>query len=346
MKAADRRTEIPMTMRSTITAHVTRRRAVACIALCLGASAAMAEPPPFPEKGRTIRILLGLAAGGASDAQARFVANKLTEVLQTPVIVENRPGASFILATEEVIRATPDGYTLMYAPSSVVAQNPQTLAQVRYDPFKDLTPISLGARGPLVLTVHASVPAKTVPELIAYIKANPGKLGYASFGTGTSSHIYGEAFARQAGLDVVHVPYKGGSDAAKDFLAGRVQYYFDAAPNAIQNAATGKVRMLAVAAPRRSPMLPDVPTMTEQGVTVLDMASWLGFYGPARMPAPVVARLNSALAQVLAMPATREFFRQGAYESESSSPQQLGELTRTTYEEWGDIIRKLGLTKQ
>ncbi|MGJ7573117.1 Bug family tripartite tricarboxylate transporter substrate binding protein [Variovorax sp. RB2P76] len=301
---------------------------------------------PFPDKGRTIRIVLGLAAGGASDSQARFVANKLGEVLRTPVIVENRPGASFILATEEVIRAAPDGYTFMYAPSSVVAQNPQTLAQVRYDPFKDLTPISLGARGPLVLTVHASVPARNVQELVAYIKANPGKMSYASFGTGTSSHIYGEAFARQAGLDVVHVPYKGGADAAKDFLAGRVQYYFDAAPNAIQNTATGKVRMLAVAAPKRSPMLPDVPTMGEQGVSGVDMASWLGFYGPARMPAPVVEKLNAALAQVLAMPATREFFRQGAYEAESSSPQQLAELTRATYAQWGDIIRKLGLVKQ
>lgn len=315
-------------------------------ATALPPSALAAEPTAFPEKGRSIRIVLGLAAGGASDAQARFVANKLGEVLQTPVIVENRPGASFILATEEVIRAAPDGYTLMYAPSSVVAQNPQTLAQVRYDPFKDLTPISLGARGPLVLTVHASVPARTVQELVTHIKANPGKMSYASFGTGTSSHIYGEAFAQQTGLDVVHVPYKGGADAAKDFLAGRVQYYFDAAPNAIQNTATGKVRMLAVAAPKRSAMLPDVPTMTEQGVSGVDMPSWLGFFGPARMPAPVVARLNAALAQVLAMPATRDFFRQGAYEAESSSPAQLAELTRATYDQWGEMIRKLGLVKQ
>ncbi|MEO8755948.1 MAG: tripartite tricarboxylate transporter substrate binding protein [Casimicrobiaceae bacterium] len=329
-----------------MSADIHRRRALALLALFASPLIAQAQATPFPEKGRPVRIVLGLAAGGASDAQARFVARQLAEVLQTPVVVENRPGASFILATEEVIHAAPDGYTLMYAPSSVVAQNPQTLAQVRYDPFKDLTPISLGARGPLVLTVHASVPARNVQELVAYIKANPGKLAYASFGTGTSSHIYGEAFARQAGLDVVHVPYKGGADAAKDFLAGRVHYYFDAAPNAIQNAATGKVRMLAVAAPRRSEMLPDVPTMTEQGVQGLDMPSWLGFFGPARMPAPVVARLNDALRQVLAMPATRDFFRQGAYEAEASSPQQLAELTRATYDQWGDIIRKLGLTKQ
>ena len=335
---------------SGMAAPLRRRRFATGLALAaLGAALAplsLRAAEPFPAKGRTIRIVLGLAAGGASDAQARFVANKLGEVLQTPVIVENRPGASFILATEEVIRAAPDGYTMMYAPSSVVAQNPQTLANVRYDPFKDLTPISLGARGPLVLTVHASVPARTVQELIAYIKANPGKIGYASFGTGTSSHIYGEAFVRQAGLDAVHVPYKGGADAAKDFLAGRVQFYFDAAPNAIQNTATGKVRMLAVAAPRRSPLLPDVPTMGEQGVSGIDMASWLGFYGPAQLPAPVLEKLNAALAQVLAMPATRDFFRQGAYEAESSSPAELAALTRSTYDQWGETIRRLGLTKQ
>ncbi len=335
---------------STLPHDLARRRFTT--GLALGALGTALPPPgalaaePFPAKGRTIRIVLGLAAGGASDAQARFVATKLGEVLQTPVIVENRPGASFILATEEVIRAAPDGYTMMYAPSSVVAQNPQTLVNVRYDPFKDLTPISLGARGPLVLTVHTSVPARSVRELVDYIRANPGKIGYASFGTGTSSHIYGEAFVRQAGLDAVHVPYKGGADAAKDFLAGRVQFYFDAAPNAIQNTATGKVRMLAVAAPQRSPLLPDVPTMGEQGVNGIDMASWLGFYGPAHMPAPVLDKLNAALAQVLAMPATRDFFRQGAYEAESSSPAALAALTRATYDQWGATIRKLGLTKQ
>jgi len=324
-----------------------RRRATLALslALCLASSPVPAQDTAFPARGRPIRILLGLAPGGASDAQARFVANKLAEVLQSPVIVENRPGASFILATEELVRSAPDGYTLMYAPSSVMAQNPHTLAQVRYDPFKDFTPISLGARGPLVLTVHASVPARTAQELVAYVKAHPGTVSYASFGTGTSSHIYGEAFARQAGLDVVHVPYKGGADAAKDFLAGRVQYYFDAAPNAIQNAATGKVRMLGVAAPTRSPMLPDLPTLSEQGLSGLDMPSWLAFYGPARMPAPVVRRLHDALARVLAMPATRDFFRTGAYEAESSTPEELRELTRSTYDQWGEVIRRLGLQK-
>lgn len=329
--------------------RVPRRRvltALGALPLAALAGAHARAATAFPQPGRTLRIVLGLAAGGASDAQARFVALRLGEVLGAPVIVENRPGASFILATEEVIRSAPDGYTIMYAPSSVVAQNPQTLAQVRYDPFKDLTPISLGARGPLVLTVHTSVPARSVQELVAYVRAHPGTVSYASFGAGTSSHIYGEAFVRQAGLDAVHVAYKGGADAARDVLAGRVQFYFDAAPNAIQNSATGKVRMLAVAAPARSPLLPDLPTMGEQGIQGVDMPSWLGFFGPAGMPAPVLQRLNSSLAQVLAMPATRAFFRQGAYEAESSSPEQLAALTRQTYDAWGGIIRQLGLARQ
>lgn len=333
-------------MSATASSRAARRRALAWLGALLAVPAVAAEPSSFPAKGRTLRIVLGLAPGGASDAQARFVAQKLAELMGITVIVENRPGASFILATEEVIRAAPDGYTLMYAPSTVVAQNPHTLAQVRYDPFKDLTPISLGARGPLILTVHSSVPATTVQALIAHIKAHPNELSYASFGTGSSSHVYGEIFARQAGLDVVHVPYKGGSDAAKDFLAGRIHFYFDAAPNAIQHSATGKVRMLAVAAPARSPMLPDLPTMTEQGVRGVDMASWLAFYGPPGMPAPVVDTLNRALSQVLALPATRAFFRRGAYEAEASTPQQLAALTRQTYDEWGVVIRDLGLGKQ
>ncbi|MET3515887.1 tripartite-type tricarboxylate transporter receptor subunit TctC [Pseudacidovorax sp. 1753] len=331
------------------TLPLSRRRALTGLATALVLppwTVVRAAPAAFPQPGRTLRIVLGLAAGGASDAQARFVANRLPDVLGIPVIVENRPGASFILATEEVIRAAPDGYTLMYAPSSVVAQNPQTLAQVRYDPFKDLTPISLGARGPLVLTAHSSLPVHSVQELVAYVRAHPGTVSYASFGAGTSSHIYGEAFCRQAGLDAVHVPYKGGADAARDVLAGRVQFYFDAAPNAIQNSASGKVRMLAVAAPKRSPLLPDVPTMGEQGITGVDMPSWLGFYGPAGMPPAVVDTLSAALAKVLSQPETRAFFRQGAYEAEASSPRELAALTRSTYDAWGGIIRQLGLAVQ
>jgi hypothetical protein len=202
-----------------------------------------------------------------------------------------------MLAANEVSRALPDGYTLLYAPSSTMAQNPHTFAQVPYDPFKDFTAISMGGRGPLVLSVSTTVPANNVKELVAYVKAHPGKVSYASFGAGTSSHIYGEAFVKKTGVDAVHIPYKGGSDAAKDLIGGRVQYMFDSASSAVITSATGKVKILAIAANARISALPDVPTFAEQGIAGLDLPSWLGFYGPAHMPAPVVAKLNAALTQ-------------------------------------------------
>ncbi len=300
----------------------------------------------FPVKGKPIRILVPFTAGGGTDGQARIVAQKLGEVLGATVLVDNKPGASTMLAASEVAHAVPDGHTILYAPSSTMAQNPHTLAQVPYDPFKDFTPITVGGRGPLVLMISTAVPAKNVAELVAYIKAHPGTASYASFGTGTSSHVYGEIFVKRTGTDAVHVPYKGGSDAAKDLIGGRVQYMFDSASSAIITQSSGKARIIAVAAPARIEALPDVPTMTEQGVPGLDLPSWLGFYGPAKMPPAVVAALNAALAQVLAMPQVKEFYRNGGYEAGATSPEEFAKLTRSTYDRWGQMIQQVGLTKQ
>jgi tripartite-type tricarboxylate transporter receptor subunit TctC len=300
----------------------------------------------FPVKGKPIRILVPFTAGGGTDGQARIVAQKLSEVLGATVLVDNKPGASTMLAASEVAHAIPDGHTILYAPSSTMAQNPHTLAQVPYDPFKDFTPITVGGRGPLVLMISTTVPAKNVAELVAYIKAHPGTVSYASFGTGTSSHVYGEIFVKRTGTDAVHVPYKGGSDAAKDLIGGRVQYMFDSASSAIITQSSGKAKIIAVAAPARIEALPDVPTMTEQGVPGLDLPSWLGFYGPAKMPPAVVTALNAALAQVLAMPQVKEFYRNGGYEAGASSPEEFAKLTRATYDRWGQMIQQVGLTKQ
>jgi tripartite-type tricarboxylate transporter receptor subunit TctC len=306
----------------------------------------MALSQEFPIKGKPIRILVPFTAGGGTDGQARIVAQKLGELLGATVVVDNRPGASTMLAANETVRAVPDGHTVLYAPSSTMAQNPHTLSQVTYDPFKDFTPISLGGRGPLVLMINSEVPANNVRELVAYIKANPGKVSYASFGTGTSSHIYGEIFLKKTGTDAVHVPYKGGSDAAKDLIGGRVQYFFDSASSAIITAGTGKAKIIGVAAPSRIDALPDVPTLNEAGVPGLDLPSWLGFYGPAKMPAPVVNALNAALAQVLAMPQVKEFYRKGGYEAGSTSPDEFAKLTRSTYDRWGALVQQVGLAKQ
>jgi len=325
---------------------LTRRAFAALCACALTMSGATALAQTFPVPGKPIRLVVGFTAGGGTDAQARLVARKLGEVLGTSVIVDNRPGASTMLAAGEVARAPADGYTLMYAPSSTMAQNPHTLAQVPYEPFKDFTPISMGGRGPLVLSVHAALPVHDVRELVAYVKARPGTVSYASFGTGTSSHIYGEVFVRKTGIDAVHVPYKGGSDAAKDLMAGRVQYMFDSASSAFISAKSGKVRILAVAASERIPALPDVPTLAEQGVSGLDLPSWLGFYGPANMPAPVVKTLNTALDKVLSMPEVHQFYRDGGYESGGTSPEEFARITRATYDRWGTLVQQVGLTRQ
>lgn len=312
-------------------------------ALALAAFEACAWAQTFPVPGRPIRVLVGFAAGGGTDIQARMVAPKLAEALGVPVIVENRPGASTMLAAQEVARAAPDGHTILYTFNGAFAQNPHTLANVPYDPFRDFTPLSLGSRGSQLLVLHVSVPATNLKELAAYGKANPGKLNIASFGTGTSSHIFAEMLIRQSGVGMVHVPYKGTGDAVKDLLAGRVQLMFDAATSAVQNVATGRLRILGVVAETRSRFLPDVPTLTEQGFKGIDLVGWLGWYGPANLPPAIVQKLNAALVKSLNSPEVREGYERGAYEAVSSTPEELAALTRDSYERWGNIIRELGM---
>ncbi len=319
-------------------------KSLVAIILALAAGAASAQS--FPVPGKPVRILVGFAPGGGTDIQARIVLPKLSAALGgAPVIVENKPGAGTALAAAEVARSAPDGYTLLYTFNGTFAQLPFT-QHVTYDPFKDFTPISLGARGSQLLVVHTSVPVKNIAELKAWGHAHPGKLNIASFGTGTSSHIFAELLMRQSGIDMVHVPYKGAGDAAKDLLAGRVQLMFDAATTAIQNINTGKLRALGVVAPTRSKFLPDVPTLSEQGLKGIDLVGWLAWYGPAGMPQDVVQKLNAALAKALADPEVKAGIEKGAYESVSSSPEELAQMTRAAYDQWGKVIREIGIKQQ
>jgi tripartite-type tricarboxylate transporter receptor subunit TctC len=327
--------------------RISRRRFAAWMAGAAAASplAGLAQAS-FPQAGKPIRIVVGLAAGGSLDGQARSVARRLTEIAGTQVIVDNKPGASMMLSASEVMRAQPDGYTLLYAPSSLFAQNPHTLLSVPYDPFKDFTPITLAAKGPLVLTVHQSLGVQNAKELVAWAKAHPGQLNFASFGTGTSSHIYAMAFAKAAGIEVTHVPYKGTAEAARDLLEGRVQAYFDAAPTAIQNAASGRIRMVGVASPKRMPAAPDVPTFNEQGIPGMDLTSWIAFVGPPKMAPELVARLNTLLAQALSAPDVKDFYYRGAWEASPSTPTELSHEIRVAYDRWGQMIKQIGFEKQ
>jgi tripartite-type tricarboxylate transporter receptor subunit TctC len=301
---------------------------------------------PYPSPGKPIRLVVGLAAGGSLDFQARTIAQAVSEQTGHQVIVENKPGASMMLAASEVARAAPDGYTLAYAPSSIFAQNPHTLLNVNYDPFKDFTPVTIASRGPLVLTVHAGLGVKNVAELIAWGKANPGKLVFASFGMGTSSHVYAEAFAKAAGVQMVHVPYKGTADAVRDLFEGRVHAYFDAAPTAINNERTGKIKIIGVAAPVRNPFMPGVPTITEQGVPGIDLTSWIMIAGPANLPAPLLKQINAVFTKALGTVSVREAIAKGAYEASPSSPEEAATEIKVAYERWGAMIRQMGFQKQ
>jgi tripartite-type tricarboxylate transporter receptor subunit TctC len=322
-----------------------KREALKTLAGIAALSSGVAWAQDFPIPGKPIRVFVGFPAGGGTDLQARQLAQELSQSLKVPVLIENKPGAGTMLAAMEVLRAAPDGHTLLYTPSSTLAQLPHTLAAVKYDTFRDFTPISLGALGPLVLVLHKSVPATSVRELVAYAKAHPGQLNYVSQGLGTSAHMYGEIFARQAGIDIVHVPYKGASDVAKDFIAGRVHLQFASSSAAVALAKSGEIRMLAVVAPRRSPLFPDLPTMAEQGVTGVDIESWVGWFGPAGMPPAVVARLNEAINQALKLPRVRDDYRLGGAEAHGSTPEQFAAMVRDTYNQWGRVLQQIGFTK-
>ena len=300
----------------------------------------------FPIPNKPIRLVVGFPAGGGTDIQARQVGQQLSTLLGVPVVIENKPGAGTMLAALEVAKAPADGHTLLYTPASTMAQLPHTLSAVKYDPFKDFTPVSMGALGPLVLVVHNSVPGKSVRDLVAYAKANPGKLNYVSQGVGTSAHIYGEIFAKQSGIDIVHVPYKGANDVAKDFIAGRVQLQFASSSAAVALAKSGEVRMLAVVAPKRSALFPDLPTMAEQGVANMDIDSWIGFFGPAAMAPQTVAKLNDALTQALKTAKVRDDFRQGGVEAQTSTPEQFAAVVRDSHQQWGRVLNQIGFRKE
>ena len=320
------------------------RIAFAVLALFAGTSS---FAQTFPQGGKTVRVLVGFAAGGGTDIQARIVAPRLAEALGVNVVVENKPGAGTSIAAAEVARAAPDGYTILYSFNGAFAQVPFTLAGgVPYDPVKDFSALSLGASGSQILVLHVSVPANNIKELLAWAKANPGKLNIASFGTGTSSHLFAEMFMRQSGVEMVHVPYKGTGDAVKDLLSGRVQIMFDAGTSAIANAATGRLRMIGVVGEKRSPFTPEVPTLTEQGIKGIDLVGWLGWFGPAKLPPEVVKRLNAALVKAHADPEVKAAFEKGGYESVSSTPDELAGMVRRDIDRWGRIIKDIGYKPQ
>jgi len=232
----------------------------------------------------------------------------------------------------------------LYTIASPIVVNPHLFAKLSYDPLRDLTPITLTALAAQVLVAHASLPADNISELVAYAKANPGKLNFGSYGPGTSSHLYGEMFKASAGIDIVHVPYKGAADATKDLVAGRIDLMFMAPTAPLPYVRQGDLKVLGVVGDKRSSSLPDVPSIAEQGFQGLELTGWLGIFAPARTAASTVDRLDSELAKILREPDVVERFRQGGSDATSTTPAAFAALVQEDYEKWGKVVRRLGVT--
>jgi len=300
-----------------------------------------AHAQQFPIPGKTIRIVVPFSPGGATDTQARQIAQKLGQSLGNPVVVDNKPGGSTVIGAREVMKAAPDGYTLLYT-IAIHTQLPYLYRTPPWDVFTDFTPITAGALGGTVLTAHQSVPASNLKELIAYAKAHPGKLNYASFGPGTTAHLNGEWLRRLTGIDIVHVPYKGAGDAMKDLLAGEVQLFFDGVDTAIRNTRTGKVKMIAAATEKRIPALPDLATMKEQGVD-LGIDGFLGFFGPAGMAPATLDAIYKELARAIASPEIRDTFLRDGYAAGGMPPAEFTKFLRGVSDRWAGVIRDVGV---
>ena len=317
-----------------------RYRCVTVVLAWLATSAAPAFSETYPSQ--PIRIVVPTPAGGIADLLSRTLAQKLGESGKT-VVVENRTGGSGVIAAETVAKSPSDGYTLYMGLHQTQAILPHPMARLPYDPVKDFAPVILIGTSPNILIVHPAVPVKSAQELVAYARANPGKVIYASPGNGSSGHIVGEQFRQMHDIDIVHVPYRGAAPALQDVVAGHVTMMFDIVPLTREQLAQGRVRALAVAAPQRLAAVPDVPTMTEVGMRELEGGPWFGLLAPAGTPRAIVDWLNDETRKAFNAPDVRERLSQQGLSFPLGSPEDFTTHIAAETKRWGDVIRRANI---
>jgi tripartite-type tricarboxylate transporter receptor subunit TctC len=305
--------------------------------LAFAACAALAQ---YPE--RPVRLIVPQAAGSATDTVARLLAAEMAAPLGQTVVVEDRPGGALTIGIDLVAKSNPDGYTIGMGPIGAMAITRHMVAKLPYDIERDLQPIALVVRGHLLLAVSPSLPVKSVQELVEYAKKNPGRLMNASSSNGSPGHVGGELFKYMTGTDIVHVPYKGGAMAINDLIAGHVQVMFESLNSISTFARSGKVRALAVSGSKRSVGFPDLPTIAEAGVPGYDAGTWTGVIGPARLPRPVVDKLNASINQAIASPAFLARFAQIGDEPAGGTPEDFAETIRRDSAKWAEVVKRSG----
>jgi tripartite-type tricarboxylate transporter receptor subunit TctC len=309
--------------------------ALACSAIAYAQTAA-----PYPAK--PIRVIVPQSPGASTDLTARLIAQKLSAAFGQTVVVDNRPGAGSIVGTELVAKAAPDGYTLLVVASSITL-NPTLHKNLPFDPVRDLAPITQLSAFPNLLTVHPTLPVKTVKDLIALAKAKPGSLNYGSSGSATGTHLSAELFKYMTGIDMVHVPYKGGGPAVQALLGGQVQLNFATIVSVLPHLRSGKLRGIAVTTAKRSPVAPEIPTIAESGVPGYDHGPWNGFLAPARTPRAVIARLNEETARILQLPETKSVLNSEGAEPVGNKPEEFGAIIRNETAKWAKVIQSAGI---
>lgn len=322
--------------------HCVRKGAGLVIALASAGfpGAAQAAQADFPH--RPIRVVVPQPPGASTDLTARLVAQKLADALGQPVIVDNRPGAGSIIGTELVAKAAPDGYTLLVVASSITI-NPSLHPNLGFDPLRDLAPITQLSAFPNMLTVHPALPVKTVADLIALAKAQPGRLNYGSSGTGTGTHLSAELFKYMTGITMVHIPFKGGGQAVTALIGGQVQLNFATIPSVLPHVRSGKLRAVAVTTAKRSPAVPEIPTIAEAGVPGYDHGPWNGMLAPARTPAAIIARLNAEAAKAMHTAELKTVLNTDGAEPIGNSPQAFGAILREETAKWSKVIKAAGI---
>jgi len=308
-------------------------------ALALLFTALSAQAQTYPTK--PIKIVVGFAPGGGSDFAARVIAQQLTDRMKNQVIVENKPGAGSLLGAEYVIKSAPDGYTLLLTPASYTV-NP-SVYKLSFDPLNDITPIAQISKGPYIVAVHPSVPAKTLKELVAYAKANPAKLSYASSGNGAHIHVATEYLLYTAGIDIIHVPYKGSGPALNDTVGGQVQMIFGSVATALQYVKSGRLRPLAVTTPKRIAAAPEIPTVAESGYPGWEVTNWHGLVGPKGLPKDIVQRLNKEVNVAVHSPEMVKVLSGDGLEPAGGTPEELASLLKSEVARWAEVVKRANI---
>jgi len=330
-------------------ACLSRRRhlgaAALIMGLCMGplANLSWAQDVVWPTPGKPVRIVLPFPAGAGTDGLARMIARKLSEETGGTFIVDNKPGAGTLIGAQDVARAANDGHTLLYTIVVTHTQNPHLYSKLPYDPFKDFTPVVQVAKSATVLVVNKDAPFNSVRELVNYARNNPGKLNFASYSQGSTSHLNAEMLMMRSNTQMVHVPYKGTPDATRALMAGEVHFYFDGTATAVEGAKAGRFKLLAVAADKRLGVLPELPTMTEAGIEGIDIVGWQGFFAPGNMPAPLSRKIADVITRALKSAEVSQLISSQGNEVSGAGPEEFARIVKRDYERWGSVIKRLNI---